>query len=156
MSAVTVYTVPVGTWFPLPNACDFDFERDNRPRRMVMESDYAKLAAALIEARVERDRLDVLIGDTGNHWLALTNDIRIPWEGAIDEAMRAACDKIRELTTESDVLRTQLAAERVVADEEVDRFVEAYDIAAVASMRARCSPRIVRDALTAALTPEAL
>lgn len=42
----------------------------------------------------ENARLNSLINDTANHWLALQIAHPIAWEGAIDEAMRAACDEI--------------------------------------------------------------
>ena len=51
-----VYVAPVGTWLPF---VDEDGVNDalelSKPMRLVAERDYAKLAAALIEARAERD-----------------------------------------------------------------------------------------------------
>jgi hypothetical protein len=52
----------------------------------------------------ENARLLHLIGETAQHWYALTNDIRIPWEGDLNGAMKAACDEIRKLTRERDGL----------------------------------------------------
>ena len=56
------------------------------------------LWADCIEAlSAENERLNTLINETGVHWLALQNDHPIIWEGAIDAAMKAACDEIRLL-----------------------------------------------------------
>ena len=40
-------------------------------------------------------RLQKLIDDTATYWLLA--DLRIPWEGAIDQAMRAAVNEIIRL-----------------------------------------------------------
>ena len=50
-----------------------------------------------IAAVAERDALRALIDKAGRHWLAL--DPGVPWEGAIDAAMEAACGEIQRLRT---------------------------------------------------------
>lgn len=58
-----------------------------------------KEQADRIEAlTAENERLRKLISDTGDHWLALAAVHPIPWEGAIDAAMEAACNEIKRLT----------------------------------------------------------
>lgn len=43
-------------------------------------------------------RLLGMIDAAAKHWLELTNTHRIPWEGAIDSAMEAACKEIARLS----------------------------------------------------------
>ena len=52
------------------------------------------------ELIVENARLNKLIKDAADHWLALQRKHLIPWEGAIDGAMQAACRHIEALTAE--------------------------------------------------------
>ena len=58
---------------------------------------YETCAALIRTLTAENARLNTLINETGDHWLALQNDHPIIWEGAIDAAMKAACDEIRRL-----------------------------------------------------------
>lgn len=55
------------------------------------------LIAALKVDRAERKRLAELIDDTAKHWLDLQAKYPIRWEGAIDNAMQAACSEILQL-----------------------------------------------------------
>ena len=64
----------------------------------------------------EIERLNGVIIATADHWLALQSEHPIAWEGAIDEAMAAACAKIRELTEQHEAFR-----------QEVSDAVEAYN-----------------------------
>ena len=48
----------------------------------------------LVETEI--DRLNALIDATAQHWLNLQQKHPIPWEGAIDAAMAAACDTIEQ------------------------------------------------------------
>jgi len=50
------------------------------------------------EMIAENARLNKLIADAAEHWLALQQKHQIPWEGAIDGAMQAACASIEALT----------------------------------------------------------
>jgi hypothetical protein len=58
----------------------------------------------------EIERLNALIADTAEHWMALQFKHPIQWEGAIDSAMAAACAEIEALTAEVERLRERLAA----------------------------------------------
>lgn len=44
-----------------------------------------------------REHLQKLVQRTAGHWLSLSLTHPIPWEGAIDAAMEAACNEIRRL-----------------------------------------------------------
>lgn len=55
-------------------------------------------AANRIEAQAaEIERLGSVIDATALHWLALQDKHQVPWEGAIDGAMAAACAEIEKL-----------------------------------------------------------
>ena len=56
-----------------------------------------KCDAEMEKLRKERDKARGLIDAAGKHWLSLNIDHPIKWEGAIDEAMRAACAEIATL-----------------------------------------------------------
>lgn len=62
---------------------------------------------ALVET--EADRLHALIHATAQHWLYFQQKHPIPWEGAIDGAMVAACDRIERLTAEVEALQAHVA-----------------------------------------------
>lgn len=49
------------------------------------------------QVRMRIGDLEQVIDTAAKHWIALTIEHPVPWEGGIDEAMRAACDKIRRL-----------------------------------------------------------
>jgi len=61
---------------------------------------------ALVET--EADRLHALIDATAQIWLDFQRKHSVPWEGAIDGAMVAACDRIEALTAEVARLREAL------------------------------------------------
>ena len=57
----------------------------------------------------EIERLNGVIIATADHWLALQTEHPIAWEGAIDEAMAAACAKIRELTEQHEAFKQKVS-----------------------------------------------
>jgi hypothetical protein len=89
---------------------------------MYDEYDDVMEAADLIEQHEattkEIERLKGVIIATADHWLALQTEHPIAWEGAIDEAMAAACAKIRELTEQHEAFKQE------VSDALVDYFGE--------------------------------
>jgi len=52
--------------------------------------------------QAENDRLNALIDATARHWMDLQFKHPIQWEGAIDGAMKAACDTILRALRERD------------------------------------------------------
>jgi len=59
----------------------------------------------------EIERLNGVIIATADHWLALQTEHPIAWEGAIDEAMAAACAKICELTEQHEAFKQEVSDE---------------------------------------------
>ena len=77
------------------------------------EDDFASLQRGLEQAKAymaetEVDRLNALIDATAQIWLDFQQTHPVPWEGAIDGAMAAACGRIEALTAEVERLREAL------------------------------------------------
>ena len=60
------------------------------------------------EAAARGRELEALIDTTAQHWLGLQGEHPVQWEGAIDAAMLAGCNRIRELEAERDALKARV------------------------------------------------
>ena len=76
--------------------CIANAEHDDEMETLIDARDHIEALTA------ENERLNQLINDTGDYWLALQVNHPIQWEGAIDAAMAAACAEIERLKIEAD------------------------------------------------------
>lgn len=70
-----------------------------------------RLADALEAKAADIERLNALVADTAEHWMALQSKHPIQWESAIDSAMAAGCAEIEALQAEVERLKDQLSVE---------------------------------------------
>lgn len=68
---------------------------------------YCTLQKKVEAQAAEIERLNALIAATADHWMALQFKHPIAWDGAIDEAMAAACAKICELTEQHEAFKQE-------------------------------------------------
>jgi len=73
-------------------------ELSDKERIKQLEAQLEKMTFVAVDCRQAVQRMSDLVSRAADHWMELQNTYPVKWEGAIDDAMAAACREIKQRT----------------------------------------------------------